>query len=177
MNVDQKKTGSDCYNDFVRECHKFYDRMKSEYEDIIEFDSPCIEIKKVVRKCVPTFNPTNYNIQSSPIREVSIKFDVFAYGENLESNNRNNSSRKLITEWISTDDDLPCNHPEMCYEVSVKGYMFTDIVLVHTKDNSIFTCNMKKGPDGSFIWNVLPKSIVITHWAKYPNLIDMMLNK
>ena len=73
------------YNDIIQECYEFLERMKSEYEDIIEFDSPCIEIKKVVRKCVPTFNPTNYNIQSSPIREVSIKFNVFKKDEKLKS--------------------------------------------------------------------------------------------
>lgn len=77
-------------------------------------------------------------------------------------------NEKLITEWISTIDDLPCNHAEMCYKISENGGMFTDYVLVRTKDNSIFTCNMRKEPDGVFIWNVLPKSIVITHWARIP---------
>ena len=52
-------------------------------------------------------------------------------------------NEKLITEWISTIDDLPCKHSEMCYEM---GGMFTHYVLVRTKDNSIFTCNMKKSP-------------------------------
>ena len=77
-------------------------------------------------------------------------------------------NEKLITEWIITIDDLPCNHTEMCYKISENGSMFTDYVLVRTKDNSIFTCNMRKEPDGLFIWNVLPKSIVITHWARIP---------
>ena len=76
--MEQKKTGSDCYNDFVGECYEFFERMSSKYIDIIEKDSPCIATKRVVRKIVPTFNPIDYKIQSSPIREVSIKFNVLA---------------------------------------------------------------------------------------------------
>lgn len=87
----------------------------------------------------------------------------------MENDNCNNPFGKIITEWISTKDNLPCNHPEMCYEISVKGGIFTHYVIVRTKDNSIFVCNMRKESDGSFIWNVLPKSIVVTHWAKIPN--------
>ena len=78
-------------------------------------------------------------------------------------------SKKLITEWISTADDLPCKHSEMCYYM---GGMFTHYVIVRTKDNSIFTCNMRKESGGTFIWNVLPKSIVITHWARIPNFTN-----
>lgn len=78
-------------------------------------------------------------------------------------------NEKLITEWISTTDDLPCNHHGMCYEIFKNGVMFTNNVLVRTKDNSIFTCNMRKETDSQFIWNVLPKSIVITHWARIPD--------
>ena len=33
-------------------------------------------------------------------------------------------NEKLMTEWISTTDDIPCKHSEMCYEM---GGMFTDI--------------------------------------------------
>lgn len=77
-------------------------------------------------------------------------------------------NEKLIMEWISTDDDLPCNHNEMCYKISEKGDMRTQFVLVRTKNNGIFTCDMRKESDGPFIWNVLPKSIIVTHWAKIP---------
>ena len=46
--------------------------------------------------------------------------------------------------------------------------MRTQFVLVRTKNNGIFTCDMRKESDGPFIWNVLPKSIIVTHWAKIP---------
>lgn len=77
-------------------------------------------------------------------------------------------NKKLITEWISTTDDLPCNHKEMYYKILEDGGIVTKFVLVRTKDNGIFTCNMRKEPDSQFIWNVLPKSTVITHWARMP---------
>lgn len=155
------------YNDFIQECYEFFERMSSKYIDIIEKDSQCIAIKRFQHNSFPTFNDVNYNIQISPIREVSIKFNVLAYGENTKETTEKSSS-KIMTEWISTKDDLPCNHPEMCYETSVKGGVFTHYVLVRTKDNSIFACDMRKESDGSIIWNVLPKSTVITHWAKIP---------
>lgn len=72
------------YNDFIQECYEFFERMNINYIDIIEKDSPCIATKKVVRKIVPTFNPTDYNIQSSPVMEVSIKFNVLARGVNIK---------------------------------------------------------------------------------------------
>ena len=156
------------YNDFMQECYEFFERMSSKYDDIIEINSKCLATKRVERKSVPSFNDMDYKIQSSPVMEVSIKFNVLAYGANSKSNHFNNSSSKLMAEWISTKDDLPCNHPEMCYETSVKGGVFTHYVLVRTKDNTIFACDMRKESDGSIIWNVLPKSTVITHWARIP---------
>ena len=57
------------YNDIIQECYEFLERMSSKYIDIIEKDYQCIDIS------IPTFNDVNYNI--SPIREVSIKFNVF----------------------------------------------------------------------------------------------------
>ena len=50
--------------------------MSSKYINIIEKDSQCIDIS------IPTFNDVNYNI--SPIREVSIKFNVFCDDEKLK---------------------------------------------------------------------------------------------
>lgn len=98
------------YNDFIQECYEFFERMSSKYIDIIEKDSQCISIKRFKYNSVPTFNDANYNIQSSPVMEVSIKFNVLAYGANTKKQLKNSSS-KIMTEWISTDDDLPCNHP------------------------------------------------------------------
>ena len=69
------------YNDFIQECYEFLGRMSSKYVDIIEKDSPCIATKRVVRKIVPTFNPIDHKIQSSPVMEVSIKFNVFKKDE------------------------------------------------------------------------------------------------
>lgn len=64
------------YNDLIQECYEFLERMSSKYINIIEKDSQCIDIS------VPTFNDVNYNI--SPIREVSIKFNVFCDDEKLK---------------------------------------------------------------------------------------------
>ena len=65
------------YNDIIQECYEFLERMSSKYINIIEKDSQCIDIS------IPTFNDVNYNI--SPIREVSIKFNVFCDDEKLKS--------------------------------------------------------------------------------------------
>ena len=76
-NMDKQKL----YNDFIQECYEFFERMSSKYVDIIEKDSQCIAIKRFQHNSVPTFNDVNYNIQISPIREVSIKFNVFKKDE------------------------------------------------------------------------------------------------
>ena len=65
------------YNDIIQECYEFLERMSSKYINIIEKDSQCIDIS------IPTFNDVNYNI--SPIREVSIKFNVFCDDEKLKA--------------------------------------------------------------------------------------------
>ena len=65
------------YNDFIQECYEFIERMSSKYIDIIEKDSKCIDIS------FPKLNDVNYNI--SPIREVSIKFNVFCDYEKIKS--------------------------------------------------------------------------------------------
>ena len=80
-NMDKQKL----YNDFIQECYEFFERMSSKYIDIIEKDSQCIAIKRFQHNSVPTFNDVNYNIQISPIREVSIKFNVFKNDEKLKS--------------------------------------------------------------------------------------------
>ena len=65
------------YNDFIQECYDFFERMNIKYRDIVEEDSQCIATKRVKRNLVPGFNDTDYNIQLSPVMEVSIKFNVF----------------------------------------------------------------------------------------------------
>ena len=79
-NMDKQKL----YNDFIQECYEFFERMSRKYVDIIEKDSQCISIKRFQHNSVPTFNDVNYNIQISPIREVSIKFNVFKKDEKLK---------------------------------------------------------------------------------------------
>ena len=81
QNMDKQKL----YNDFIQECYEFFERMSSKYIDIIEKDSQCIAIKRFQHNSVPTFNDVNYNIQISPIREVSFKFNVFCDDEKLKS--------------------------------------------------------------------------------------------
>ena len=78
MNMEQKKTGSDCYNDFVGECNDFFERMNMKYRDIIGNDSQIMSIKRVERKNVAAFNNGDYITQHSTIGEVSIKFNVLA---------------------------------------------------------------------------------------------------
>ena len=69
------------YKDFIQECYEFFERMSSKYIDIIEKDSQCIAIKRFQHNSVARFNDVHYNIQISPIREVSIKFNVFKKDE------------------------------------------------------------------------------------------------
>lgn len=80
-NMDKQKL----YNDFIQECYEFFERMSSKYIDIIQKDSQCIAIKRFQDNSVPTFNDVNYNIKISPIREVSIKFNVFKNDEKLKA--------------------------------------------------------------------------------------------
>ena len=72
------------YNDLIQECYEFLERMSSKYIDIIEKDSQCIAINRVKRKSVPAFNVMDYMIQSSPVMEVSFKFNVFCDDEKLK---------------------------------------------------------------------------------------------
>lgn len=83
--VEENMDNQKLYNDFIQECYEFFERMSSKYDNIIETDSQRIDIKRVERKSVPAFNPIDYMIQSSPIREVSIKFNVFCDDEKLKS--------------------------------------------------------------------------------------------
>ena len=79
-NMDKQKL----YNDFIQECYEFFERISSKYIDIIEKDSQCITIKRFQHNSIPTFNDVNYNIKISPIREVSIKFNVFCDNKKLK---------------------------------------------------------------------------------------------
>ena len=74
---EEKMDNQKLYNDFIQEWYEFLERMSSKYIDIIEKDSKCIDIS------IPTLNDVNYNI--SPIREVSIKFNVFCDDEKLKA--------------------------------------------------------------------------------------------
>lgn len=83
--VEENVDKQELYNDFIQECYEFFERMSSKYIDIIEKDSQCIDIKRFQHNSVPTFNDENYNIQISPIREVTIKFNVFRDDEKLKA--------------------------------------------------------------------------------------------
>lgn len=75
--------------------------------------------------------------------------------------------RKNISEWISAEDDLPCNHDEMVYRNRMGEGMFTENVIVRTEDGSIFMTDMRRQEDGSFLWNI-SDMYIITHWMKIP---------
>lgn len=70
--------GKSC-NDFIQECNEFFEYMNIKYKDIIEKDSSFIATKRFERKSVMAFNDINYITQSSPIVEVSIKFNAINY--------------------------------------------------------------------------------------------------
>ena len=74
----RKMEGKRC-NDFIQECNEFFEHMNIKYKDIIEKDSSVIATKRVKRKRVMVFHEIDYIMQSSPVVEVLIKFNVMNY--------------------------------------------------------------------------------------------------
>ena len=72
------------------------------------------------------------------------------------------------TGWIDANIDNPSLHADMCFN-TFHGDTHTKRVIVRSSNGDIFVTDMRKEADGSFTWNVIPKSIVITHWMKLPN--------
>ena len=73
----------------------------------------------------------------------------------------------LENQWISVDEDLPCQHEEL---LSKEKEGYTELVMTYTNIGVIFI-SMRKYNDG-WKWetsNYFPK-IIITHWMPIPEL-------
>ena len=71
----------------------------------------------------------------------------------------------LENQWISVDEDLPCQHEEL---LSKEKEGYTGLVMAYTNIGVIFI-SMRKYNDG-WKWetsNYFPK-IIITHWMPIP---------
>lgn len=68
------------------------------------------------------------------------------------------------TQWISVNDDLPCNYPNNI------RFGFTNKVIA-TDGENIFILYMKKCKDNKWIWcgdDCVDISHIITHWMPFP---------
>ena len=73
----------------------------------------------------------------------------------------------LENQWLSVDEDLPCQHEEL---LSKEKEGYTELVMAYTNIGVIFI-SMRKYNDG-WKWetsNYFPK-IIITHWMPIPEL-------
>ena len=73
----------------------------------------------------------------------------------------------LENQWVSVDDDLPCNHEEL---LSKEKEGYTESVMAYTNIGVIFI-SMRKYNDG-WKWETshyFPR-IIITHWFPIPEL-------
>ena len=74
----------------------------------------------------------------------------------------------LNNQWISVDDDLPCNHNDLILTYNDKPFS-TKRVLVISDNHTLFLCEMKKDNNHGWIWNISTKD-KITHWMPIPKL-------
>ena len=83
----------------------------------------------------------------------------------------------LENQWISVDDDLPCNHEELMVK-DEKSRWETKRVLVRIQETdtsfkrSYFAdCMMSKwdGEESGFLWHLCSQGY-ITHWMPIPEL-------
>ena len=74
----------------------------------------------------------------------------------------------LENQWISVDDDLPCNHSDLVLTYNDTPFS-TKRVMVVTDIHTLFLCEMKKDDDRGWIWNYSTKD-KITHWFPIPEL-------
>ena len=70
-------------------------------------------------------------------------------------------------QWISVEDDLPCNHEELIH------FGFTNNVLVIDDKQNTSIAFMKKYKDNEWIWDSTNDFVflpLITHWMPIPKL-------
>ena len=72
----------------------------------------------------------------------------------------------LNNQWISVDDDLPCNHSDLVLTYNNISFS-TKRVLVMTDIHTLFLCEMKKDNDRGWIWNYSTKDKIV-YWFPIP---------
>ena len=72
----------------------------------------------------------------------------------------------LNNQWISVDDDLPCNHSDLVLTYNNISFS-TKRVLVMTDIHTLFLCEMKKDDDRGWIWNYSTKDKIV-YWFPIP---------
>ena len=75
----------------------------------------------------------------------------------------------LNNQWISVDEDLPCNHSDLILTYNDIPFS-TKRVLVMTDIHTLFLCEMKKDDNRGWIWNYSTKD-KITYWFPIPKFI------
>ena len=73
----------------------------------------------------------------------------------------------LDNQWISVDDDLPCNHEELAvWERETYDVLATGLNIAHlTRFRYLF--HMLKNARGDWFWKI-PSEYRITHWMPFP---------
>ena len=72
----------------------------------------------------------------------------------------------LSNQWISVDEDLPCNHSDLVLTYNDTPFS-TKRVMVVTDIHTLFLCEMKEDNDRGWFWNYSTKD-KITHWMPIP---------
>ena len=72
----------------------------------------------------------------------------------------------IENQWISVDEDLPCNHSDLVLTYNDTPFS-TKRVMVVTDIHTLFLCEMKKDDDRGWIWNYSTKD-KITHLFPIP---------
>lgn len=73
----------------------------------------------------------------------------------------------LNNQWISVEEDLPCNNPNNIH------FGFTNTVLVIDDENNTFIAFMVKDKDNKWVWDSADNFAFlhhITHWMPIPKL-------
>ena len=74
----------------------------------------------------------------------------------------------LENQWISVDEDLPCNHSDLVLTYNNTSFS-TKRVLVMTDIHTLFLCEMKKDNNHGWIWNYSTKDKIV-YWFPIPEL-------
>lgn len=84
-------------------------------------------------------------------------YDAFLYGVEFAEDN----------QWISVEEDLPCNNPNNIH------FGFTNRVFAIDDNKNIFIAYMKKDRNNKWVWcsdDNFDLSHIITHWMPIPKL-------